>query len=63
MLKTSRRPSPRARALWKRPNKAMAGDKYEIGTETFSKGEGKDKVDYVMVVVTCKAVASTETVG
>lgn len=41
----------------------MAGDKYEIGTETFSKGEGKDKVDYVMVVVTCKAVASTETVG
>lgn len=43
--------------------KPMAGDKYEIGTETFSKGEGKDKVDYVMVVVTCKAVASTETVG
>ncbi len=43
--------------------KAMAGDKYEIGTETFSMGEGKDKVDYVMVVVTCKAVASTETVG
>lgn len=42
--------------------KAMAGDKYEIGTETFSKGEGKDKVDYVMVVVTCKAVAS-ETVA
>ena len=42
--------------------KAMAGDKYEIGTETFSKGEGKDKVDYVMVVVTCKAVASNETV-
>ena len=41
--------------------KAMAGDKYEIGTETFSKG--KDKTDYVMVVVTCKAVASTETVG
>ena len=36
----------------------MAGDKYEIGTETFSKGEGKEKVDYVMVVVTCKAVAS-----
>ena len=43
--------------------KAMAGDKYEIGTETFSKGEGKDKTNYVMVVVTCKAVASTETVG
>ena len=42
---------------------AMAGDKYEIGTETFSMGEGKDKVDYVMVVVTCKAVASTQTVG
>ena len=40
--------------------KAMAGDKYEIGTETFSKGEGKDKTNYVMVVVTCKAVASTE---
>ena len=38
--------------------KAMAGDKYEIGTETFSKGEGKDKTNYVMVVVTCKAVAS-----
>ena len=36
--------------------KAMAGDKYEIGTETFSKGEGKDKTNYVMVVVTCKAV-------
>ena len=36
----------------------MAGDKYEIGTETFSKGEGKEKVNYVMVVVTCKAVAS-----
>lgn len=35
--------------------KAMAGDKYEIGTETFSKGEGKDKTNYVMVVVTCKA--------
>ena len=35
-----------------------AGDKYEIGTETFSIGTGKDKVDYVMVVVTCKAVAS-----
>ena len=43
--------------------KPMAGDKYEIGTETFSIGEGKEKVDYVMVVVTCKAVASTETVG
>ena len=43
--------------------KAMAGDKYEIGTETFSMGEGKDKTDYVMVVVTCKAVASTQTVG
>ena len=42
--------------------KAMAGDKYEIGTETFSKGEGKDKTNYVMVVVTCKAVASTEEV-
>ena len=41
-------------------NKAMPGDKYEIGTETFSKGEGKDKTNYVMVVVTCKAVASTE---
>ena len=35
-----------------------AGDKYEIGTETFSIGTGKDKTDYVMVVVTCKAVAS-----
>ena len=43
--------------------KAMAGDKYEIGTETFSKGEGKDKTNYVMVVVTCKAVASTEEAG
>lgn len=43
--------------------KAMAGDKYEIGTETFSKGEGKDKTNYVMVVVTCKAVASTQTAG
>ena len=35
-----------------------AGDKYEIGTETFSIGKGDKKVDYVMVVVTCKAVAS-----
>ena len=35
-----------------------AGDKYEIGTETFSIGTGKEKTDYVMVVVTCKAVAS-----
>ena len=43
--------------------KPMAGDKYEIGTETFSMGEGKDKTDYVMVVVTCKAVASTQTAG
>ena len=38
--------------------KPMAGDKYEIGTETFSIGTGKDKTDYVMVVVTCEAVAS-----
>ena len=27
--------------------KAMPGDKYEIGTETFSKGEGKDKTETV----------------
>lgn len=38
--------------------KPMAGDKYEIGTETFSIGTGKEKTDYVMVVVTCEAVAS-----
>ena len=43
--------------------KPMTGDKYEIGTETFSRGEGKEKVDYVMVVVTCKAVASDQVVS
>lgn len=33
-----------------------AGDKYELSMKEFTIGTGKDAVDYVMVVVTCKAV-------
>ena len=36
-----------------------AGNHYELGTETFTIGTGKEKTDYVMVIVTCKAVADT----
>ena len=33
-----------------------AGDKFELSMKEFTIGTGKDAVDYVMVVVTCKAV-------
>ncbi len=36
--------------------KIKAGDKYELSMKEFSVGSGNNKVDYVMVVVTCKAV-------
>ena len=32
-----------------------AGDKFELSMKEFTIGTGKDAVDYVMVVVTCKA--------
>ena len=32
-----------------------AGDKYELSMKEFTIGSGKEAVDYVMVVVTCKA--------
>lgn len=40
--------------------KVKAGDKYELGTSTFTKknAEGKS-VEYRLIVVTCKAVADT----
>ena len=37
-------------------NAIKAGDKYELSMKEFTIGTGKDAVDYVMVVVTCKAV-------
>lgn len=40
-----------------------AGNKFELGLKTFEKKEGDKKVEYTVVIVTCKAVASTETVG
>ena len=43
--------------------KAEAGNKFELGLKTFTKGTGKDKTEYTVVIVTCKAVASTQTVG
>ena len=43
--------------------KAEAGNKFELGLKTFTKGTGKDKTEYTVVIVTCKAVASTETVS
>lgn len=39
--------------------KIKAGDKYELSMKEFSVGSGNNKVDYVMVVVTCKAVEVT----
>ena len=40
-----------------------AGNKFELGLKTFEKKVGDKKVEYTVVIVTCKAVASTETVG
>ena len=40
--------------------KPTAGNNFELGISSFSMGEGAAKKDYVVVVVTCKAVASTE---
>lgn len=37
-----------------------AGNKFELGLKTFEKKEGDKKVEYTVVIVTCKAVASTE---
>lgn len=39
-----------------------AGNKFELGLKTFEKKEGNKKVEYTVVIVTCKAVAS-ETVA
>ena len=36
--------------------KASAGNKFELGLKTFTKGTGKDKTEYTVVIVTCKAV-------
>ena len=35
-----------------------AGNKFELSMKEFTIGTGKDAVDYVMVVVTCKAVVA-----
>lgn len=35
-----------------------AGNKFELGLKTFEKKEGDKKVEYTVVIVTCKAVAS-----
>ena len=35
-----------------------AGNKFELGLKTFTKGSGKDKTEYTVVIVTCKAVYS-----
>ena len=35
-----------------------AGNKFELGLKTFEKKEGNKKVEYTVVIVTCKAVAS-----
>ena len=41
-----------------------AGNKFELGLKTFEKKEGDKKVEYTVVIVTCKAVASeTEVEG
>ncbi len=37
--------------------KPEAGNKFELGLKTFTKGTGKDKTEYTVVIVTCKAVA------
>ena len=39
-----------------------AGNKFELGLKTFEKKVGDKKVEYTVVIVTCKAVAS-ETVA
>ena len=38
--------------------KPEAGNKFELGLKTFEKKEGDKKVEYTVVIVTCKAVAS-----
>ena len=38
--------------------KPEAGNKFELGLKTFTKGTGKDKTEYTVVIVTCKAVAA-----
>ena len=38
--------------------KPSAGNKFELGLKTFTKGTGKDKTEYTVVIVTCKAVYS-----
>ncbi len=38
--------------------KVSAGNKFELGLKTFTKGSGKDKTEYTVVIVTCKAVYS-----
>ena len=40
--------------------KIKAGDKFELSMKEFTIGTGKDAVDYVMVVVTCKAVEASK---
>ncbi len=40
----------------KKGDAIKAGDKFELSMKEFTIGTGKDAVDYVMVVVTCKAV-------
>ena len=36
--------------------KVSAGNKFELGLKTFTKGTGKDKTEYTVVIVTCKVV-------
>lgn len=36
--------------------KVSAGNKFELGLKTFEKKEGDKKVEYTVVIVTCKAV-------
>ena len=38
--------------------KPSAGNKFELGLKTFEKKEGDKKVEYTVVIVTCKAVYS-----
>ena len=37
-------------------HKVSAGNKFELGLKTFEKKEGDKKVEYTVVIVTCKAV-------
>ena len=39
--------------------KIKAGNEFKLSMKEFTIGTGKDAVDYVMVVVTCKAVEVT----